>query len=249
LRLPFALAAVGLLAGLLGFTSLGQASVRSVSARLVPKVKFATNAGRVGGFKVSRVPRAGYLLPLQKSKAADGTLKSHIFPLSVIPFTPSTSSDIKGPPGPQGPAGPKGDTGDAGTQGPQGLPGAQGPQGPAGPAGNPGPPGPPGPGFGSTHIVSFETDTDNTNYKAASIACPTGQRVVSGGIAVTPENSGRVAKVRTAPYISGSDNQGWTGAATEVRAQAETTPDVTPVSEPDSFEWSLSVYAVCLRVS
>jgi hypothetical protein len=238
---------------MLGFTTVGEASVRSVSARIVPRAKFATNAGAVGGFRVSRTPRAGYLFPLSyKAKTADGKLKPHIFPLSVIPFTPTTTtgSDApQGPPGPAGPKGPKGDTGGPGTQGPPGLPGTSGPQGPAGPPGDTGAPGPAGPGFGKTHIVSFESDTNKENYKAASVACPTGERVVSGGISVTPENSGRVGKVRTAPYLSGNDNQGWTGAAAEVRAQAETTPDVTPVDEPDSFGWSLTVYAVCLKVT
>lgn len=240
----------GLIAGLLGSTSLGQAAV-SRATRIVPKVKYAVNAGAVSGVKVSRTPRAGYLLPLAvKSRTADGVLKPHIFPLSVIPFEPTTTQDApKGPQGPQGPFGPQGDTGDPGPPGGQGDPGPAGPTGPAGPPGDTGPPGPPGPGFGQTHIVSLESDTDNTNYKAAAVACPTGERVVSGGIAITPEDSGRVAKVRSAPYISGSDNQGWTAAAAEVRAQAETTPDVTPVDEPGSFEWSLSVYAVCLKVS
>lgn len=238
---------------MLGFTSLGAASVRSVSARIVPRAKYATNAGALGGFKVSRTPRAGRLLPLsKKAKAADGKLKPHIFPLSVIPFTPTsgTGSDAPvGPVGPPGPAGPRGATGGPGPQGPPGVPGATGPQGPSGSPGDAGPPGPPGPGFGRTHIISFESDTDGQNYKGAIVSCPAGERVVSGGISVTPENSGRVGKVRSAPYILTADNQGWTGAAAEIRAQAETDPDVTPVDEPDSFAWSLTVYVVCLRVS
>jgi hypothetical protein len=242
-----------LLAGTLGFTSLGAASVRSVSARIVPRVAYAKNAGAVGGFKVSRKPRAGYLYPLAiKAKTADGKLKPHIFSLSVIPFTPTTTSGSDAPKGPQGPPGPQGSqgtTGGPGTQGPPGVAGPTGPQGPAGPPGDTGGPGPAGPGFGRTHIVSFETDTDSNNFKAASVACPTGERVISGGIALTPENSGRIGKVESTPYVSSNDNQGWTGAAAEVRAQAETTPDVTPVDEPDSFAWSLSIYAVCLKVN
>jgi hypothetical protein len=239
-RLLLGLGVAGLLAGTLGFTSLGEASVRSASA--VPRVTYAKNAGKVGGFRVSRTPRAGYLYPIPKNK-------KHKFPLSVIPFKPTNGENApRGPQGPAGPKGPKGDTGGPGTPGPPGVAGPTGPQ-VAGPPGDTGGPGPAGPGFGKTHIVSFETDTSNENYKAASVACPTGERVVSGGIALTPENSGRVGKVRTAPYISGNDNQGWTAAAAEIRAQAETTPDVTPVDEPDSFAWSLTVYAVCLKVS
>ena len=55
--------------------------------------------------------------------------------------------------------------------------------------------------------------------------------------------------MRSVPYISGNDNQGWSAAGTEVRAQAETDPDVTPVDEPDGFAWSLSVYALCAKVN
>jgi hypothetical protein len=68
-------------------------------------------------------------------------------------------------------------------------------------------------------------------------------------MAVTPESSGRVKMVRSVPYVSGDNNQGWSGAAAEVRAQAETDPDVTPVDEPDSYEWSLTVYASCVKLS
>jgi hypothetical protein len=235
-RLPIALAVVGLLVGVLGYTSIGQASVHAISASVVPRAKYALNAGAVGHVKVSRKPRAGYLFPLP----ASGKM-----PQSVLPY----QIEVEGPqgvPGPTGPAGAKGDTGPAG---PQGLSGPQGPQGPTGPAGDDGPPGPAGPGLKNPHIVSYETDADNTNYKTASIACPTGERVISGGAAVTPESSGRAFVSRSVPYISGADNQGWSASATEVRAQAETTPDVTPVDEPDGFGWSLSVYALCAKVS
>jgi hypothetical protein len=248
--LPLGLGVAGLLAGTLGFTSLGEASVRSVNAGIVPRVGYATNAGALGGFRVSRAPRAGYLYPLAiKAKDADGNLKPHIFSLSVIPFTPTTTAGSDAPQGPPGPAGPQGTKGDPGGPGTQGVPGSAGPQGFPGPAGDAGSPGPVGPGFKSPHIVSFETDTDNENYKAGSIACPTGERVLSGGAAVTPESSGRVKIVRTVPYISGGDNQGWAAAAVEIRAQAETTPDTTPVDEPDSFQWSLSIYATCVKVN
>jgi Collagen triple helix repeat (20 copies) len=240
-RLAIALPLGGLVVAFLGFTSLGEASVSAMSARVVSKVKYAANAGKVGGLKVSRTPRAGYLYPIPKS---------HRFPKSTIPFEITDGSNAPpGPTGPAGPAGPKGATGDRGTQGPQGLPGLAGTSGPSGPAGGPGPPGPAGPGIKSPHIVSFETDTNASDYKIGSIGCPTGERVISGGAAVTPEDSGRVKIVRTVPYIAGNDNQGWSGAAAEIRAQAETDPDVTPVDEPDSFQWSLIVYATCVKTS
>jgi hypothetical protein len=154
----------------------------------------------------------------------------------------------QGPAGPTGPTGPKGDTGPAGPAGPQGPSGPAGSGGPTGPQGPQGPPGPAGPGIRSPHIVSFETDTSGDNYKAAAVACPTGERMISGGAAVSPENVGRAFVSRSVPFISG-DNQGWSAAGTEVRAQAETDPDVTQVDEPDSFQWSLSVFALCARVS
>jgi len=238
-RVPIALGVAGLAVGLLGFTPIGEASVRAVTAKVPSKARYALNAGAVGGVKVSRTPKAGRLFPLPK----DGLL-----PQSVLPY----QIEVEGPQGatgPTGPPGPKGDTGPAGPQGNPGTPGPGGPQGPSGPAGDQGPPGPAGPGIKNPHIVSFETDSNGDNYKSASIACPPGEREISGGAAVTPENSGRAFVVRSVPYISGNDNQGWSAAATEVRAQAETDPDVTPVDEPDGFGWSLSVYALCARVS
>jgi Collagen triple helix repeat (20 copies) len=238
-RLPVALGIAGLLVGVLGFTSLGEASVRSLSGRvLVPRAKYALNAGAVGGVKVSKTPKKGYLFPLPKSGQ---------FPQSVLPY----QIEVEGPQGDQGPIGPKGDKGDtgpAGPAGPQGLQGSSGPQGPQGPDGGPGPQGPAGPGIKNPHVISDESDSDNSDYKTLAVQCPSGERMISGGSSVTPENSGRVEIVRNVPFISG-DNSGWSAAATEVRAQAETDPDVTPVDEPDSFTWSLTVYALCAKTS
>ncbi len=240
-RLAIALTLTGVVMVSLGFTSLGGASVRALNAKVIPRVKYALNAAKVRGLKVSRKPRAGYLYPIPKSGK---------FPLSMIPF--DTTSTTGGPPGPTGLPGLAGAKGASGGRGPQGGPGPSGAQGFPGPSGAPGPngsTGPPGPSIRLPHIVSFESDTNANNYKSASIACPTGERVISGGVAVTPESTGRVKMVRSVPYVSGDDSQGWSGAAAEVRAQAETDPDVTPVDEPDSYEWSLSVYATCVRLS
>ena len=66
------------------------------------------------------------------------------------------------------------------------------------------------------HIVSFESDTNATNYKSASIACPTGERVMSGGVAVTPESDRPRQDGPERALCSGDDNQGWSGAAAEV---------------------------------
>jgi hypothetical protein len=237
-RLPIALGIAALAVGVLGFTPIGEASVHGVTAKVVAKARYAVNAGAIGGVKVSHTPKAGHLYPLPKSGQ---------FPQSVLPY----QIEVEGPQGATGPTGPPGPKGDTGPAGPQGSSGAQGPGGPPGPAGqdgDQGPPGPPGAGIKSPHIVSFETDSNGDNYKSASIACPTGEREISGGAAVTPENSGRAFVVRSVPYISGNDNQGWSGAATEVRAQAETDPAVRPVDEPDSYAWSLTVYATCVTL-
>lgn len=237
-RLPIALGVTGLLVGILGFTSLGEASVRHLSASVVPRAKYATNAGAIGGVKVSRTPKGGRLFPLPKSGQ---------FPQSVLPY----QVEVEGPQGPAGPTGPKGDngpTGPAGPAGPPGPSGAPGSQGPSGPTGPAGPPGPAGPGIKNPHVITSESDSDDTDYKTIFLQCPSGERMISGGASIDPEQSGRVEITRSVPFISG-DNSGWSAAATEVRAQAETDPDVTPVDEPDTFAWSLSVYVLCAKTS
>jgi Collagen triple helix repeat (20 copies) len=229
-RLPIALGLAALLVGVLGFTSLGEASVRAVSAaRVVPRAKFATNAGAVNGFKAYRTKHKNALI----ATGSTGRLPESVIPIGI---------EVEGPQGPQGPQGPKGDKGDtgsagpAGPQGPQGLPGASGPSGPAGP------PGPAGPGLKDIHIVSDKTATNDSDSKSLAAVCPTDEQMISGGAAVG-SGGGRVMLVRSAPFGSG-----WSAAAAEVLAQAETEPDVTLVDEPDSLEWSLSVYVVCAKV-
>ena len=51
-RLAIALALTGVVVVSLGFTSLGGASVRALSAKVIPKAKYALNAAKVGGLKV-----------------------------------------------------------------------------------------------------------------------------------------------------------------------------------------------------
>jgi hypothetical protein len=236
--LPIALGVAGLLVGILGFTSLGEASVQHLSASVVPRAKYATNAGAVGGVKASRKPRAGYLFPLPKGGQ---------FPQSVLPY----QVEVEGPQGIPGPTGPKGDAGATGAAGPagaQGPSGGQGSQGPTGPKGDTGPPGPAGPGLKNPHVISDESTSDDSDYKTLALQCPTGERMISGGASIDPENSGRVELTRSVPFIS-TDLSGWSAAATEVRAQAETSPDVTPVDEPDTFSWSLTVYVLCAKTS
>jgi hypothetical protein len=73
--------------------------------------------------------------------------------------------------------------------------------------------------------------------------------VIGGGARVEGANaraSGRVMLTSSVPFQS-TDVAGWSATAAEVHAQAETTPDVTPVDEPDDFSWGLSVYAICAK--
>jgi hypothetical protein len=239
-RLPIALGLAGLLVGMLGFTSLGQASISAAKVSIVPRAKYATNAGAVNGISASRVAKARTLV----ATGGDGKLPKAIIPLGL---------EVEGPQGPIGPKGDTGATGPKGDPGPTGASGAQGPQGPSGPAGDTGPAGPAGPagaGFKNPHIVSFETGTDGTDQKSASIACPSGERVISGGADINPEN-GRATIVRNVPYLSSDTNQGWSAAGAEIRAKVDL-PDAnnpTTVNEPDSFQWSLIVYALCAKVS
>ena len=237
-RLPTCLRCRRLLVGILGFTAIGQASVDALSAPVVPRAKYAANAGAVGGVKVSRKPRGGYLFPLPK----DGQLPQSVLPFQIEVEGPRAPRERRVRRGRRAIPGP----GRAGRA--DGAVGAGGAARSAGAAGAGRSGGAAGSGDQNPHIVSFETDLNGNDSKSASVACPSDERMISGGAAVTPENSGRAFVARSAPFISG-DNQGWSATAAEVRAQAETEPDVTTVDEPDSFDWSLSVYALCAKVN
>jgi|RhiMetdeSRZDD1v2_1073273.scaffolds.fasta_scaffold282197_2 Collagen triple helix repeat (20 copies) len=239
LRVPIALGLAGLLVGVLGFTSLGEASVRATNARVVPHAKFADNSGAVGGFKVYRTKHGNALIATNKA----GRLPDSVLPIGI---------EVEGPQGPAGPKGDKGAKGDPGPAGPQGPGGAQGPQGPAGDNGLQGPKGdagPPGPGLRDPHIISSVSDTNGTDLKGASVSCPSGERVVTGGAEITPL-LGRVVLVRSVPFISGSTS-GWSASASEVRAKVDLPNAANPstVDEPGNFDWSLTVYALCAKVS
>ena len=179
-RLPIALGLAGLLVGMLGFTSLGQASVHGLNARIVAKARYAENAGAVNGITASRKAKANALV------ATNGRGK---LPDAVLPI----GLDITGPPGPTGPKGDKGDTGPAGQPGPQGSPGPQGPQGPPGSDGPAGPAGPAGPGLRNMIIRSDDTSTNDNNTKTLPVFCLSGERVISGGAEIISPNAGRVS--------------------------------------------------------
>ena len=90
-----------------------------------------------------------------------------------------------GPEGPQGPEGPRGPQGPAGPEGPQGPAGSQGPVGPEGPAGPEGPQGPAGEdGVSGYEVVSetYFTLFFGGESKTYTIDCPSGKRVLGGGV-------------------------------------------------------------------
>jgi Collagen triple helix repeat (20 copies) len=236
-HLPIALGLAALLVGMLGFTSLGEASVHGVRASIVPKAKFADNAGAVGGIKAYRRPHANALVATN----GKGKLPEAILPIGI---------EIVGPPGPQGPKGDKGDKGDTGATGAQGIPGPQGPGGPAGPAGDNGAPGPAGPGIRSMIVRSDDTETDGNNTKSLPVFCLTGERVLSGGAEIIAPDRGRVSIVRSVPFLS-TDSSGWSASAVEIKV---TTNDADPdkrstIGQPDDYEWGLRVYALCGKIS
>jgi hypothetical protein len=238
-RLPIALGLAGLLVGMLGFTSLGQASVHGLQARIVAKAKFAQNAGAVNGIPASRKAKANALV------ATNGKGK---LPDSVLPI----GLDITGPPGPTGPKGDKGDTGPegpVGPGGPPGPPGQQGAVGPEGPQGLPGNTGPPGAGLTGVHIVSADSVEDNSNSRSAVVNCPSGEFVISGGARVAPTN-GQVAIVSSVPFVSASVS-GWSATAAEVQVTTDPAdPDKrVTTGQPSDFDWALSVFALCGKKS
>ena len=233
-RLPIALGVAALAIAALGFTSLGQASKL---ANPVSRALYANNAGAVNGIKASRTPKPNRLLMLDKFGQVPAKAMGGI------------GIEIEGPPGPQGAQGPQGP---AGPKGPAGAAGPAGPAGPPGPPGAPGAPGatgatgPAGAGISGLHLVTEVTDIDATNYKTVAAFCPTGERVISGGVRVNPNNSGRVTVTSNVPFLS-TASSGWAAAAAEIVGDADTKP-TAPVGQPDDFEWTLSVFAVCAKI-
>ncbi len=152
--LPVALSAAALLVAVLGMTPLGGAAVQKVTRVAL----FAKNAGKVGGIKASKKPKAGRLFPLGKGGK---------FPKSVLP------NGAVGPPGAEGAQGPPGPAGPQGARGLQGFPGAKGatgPLGPQGPAGPQGPVGAPG-GVGPLNLnrngLARKTLSSNSAFSSA----------------------------------------------------------------------------------
>lgn len=97
----------------------------------------------------------------------------------------------QGPPGAQGPVGEQGPAGEQGAPGEPGAAGLQGEPGPAGPAGPAGENGADGePGVGGWELVEDVTRIDYfvSDDETFEIACPTGKKVLNGGVTVRHYN-------------------------------------------------------------
>ncbi len=240
-RVPIVLGLTALLVGVFGFTSLGEASVRTITASIVPKARYAANAGAVNGIGASRKAKSNSLVATN----GQGKLPKAIIPLGL---------EVEGPPGPTGPQGPAGAKGDKGDPGPTGAAGSQGPQGPQGPTGakgDTGPAGPTGPGLKSMHLISTDTGpADGSDTKSAALACPSGETVVSGGARVNSPKPGAVAITSSVPFLSTSSS-GWNAAAAEVNVTTENADPAKRVTtgQPTDLKWNLEVYAVCAKTS
>jgi hypothetical protein len=126
----------------------------------------------------------------------------------VGPQGPTGIAGPMGETGPMGLPGPVGPIGAQGVQGPQGDAGPMGPQGPVGPAGPVGPQGVPG--VSAYEIVYSWVNVYPTTTAPFQLACPSGKKVIGGGVASAPVDS----LVGSYPEVHG---YGWMG---EFRAQA-----------------------------
>jgi hypothetical protein len=97
---------------------------------------------------------------------------------------------------------------------------------PAGPAGPQGPP-----GVSAREQVNAESPLNSTPSKNVSVTCPTGKKVLGGGVELSGPGRNRVSATENQPL---GDN-GWEGEAFEV------------VSTPAS--WKVVVHAICANVS
>ena len=137
------------------------------------------------------------------------------------------------PAGPRGPTGTNGATGPAGPAGPAGAPGAQGPAGAQGLAG---PKGPAGTAAAiSTVEATAHSATDSEAFKSKLARCPEGSQVVAAG-----------AHILTATGGSGVDNTALTSVEVDTYANGASAI-AQEVSTGTSSNWSLLVYALCMK--
>jgi hypothetical protein len=152
------------------------------------------------------------------------------------PAGPQGPVGPRGAAGPPGPMGPVGATGATGATGPQGERGAPGPQGATGPAGPAGPPGVSGyvRVFGTLNDAGL-TPTNENSPKTATVDCPKGTAVLSGGYSINGVTVGNVAEIAVIESSARSDTS-WTVVAAED-------------NDVDVGSWSLKASAVCANVS
>lgn len=158
---------------------------------------------------------------------------------------PAGAQGIPGPIGPQGaqgepgPIGPAGLTGASGPQGVQGEPGAVGPIGPAGLAGPQGAPG--APGLSGYEIVTSDSAFDSTTTKVGVADCPAGKVALGGGAYIFPSLSdpnrytAPVVLHASLPSYGNGVPAGWLAQSSEIA--------------PYTFEWHMTVYAICATVT
>ena len=157
-------------------------------------------------------------------------------PRTYVPFQ-WNQQGIQGIQGLQGVPGQKGDKGDSGERGPAGLQGERGAQGESGPQGIQGIQGPPGPkgdkgdtglqgpaGLSGYEIVTGTAPVGGFGSTAADALCPTGKKVLGGGVWTAHS-----LVSRSAPF----GTFGWTGAVNNPFIDGET----------------ITVYAICATTS
>ncbi len=156
--LTTAASATALVVAVLAATPLGHAA----ADKLVPRAKYARNAGRVDGIAASRTPKANQLVPLDRTGK---------YPASVGT-------------GPAGPAGAKGDAGlkgDTGELGPKGDKGDTGPKGDKGDTGVKGDPGIAGVEAGTVANVFVNSGVVSASPLTQEAFCPAGKKALGGG--------------------------------------------------------------------
>ena len=137
----------------------------------------------VQGWLSGAVPNNGLAIALVGGAGSFGFDSKESEYTSHEPELEVTFSGVAGPAGAQGPQGPAGAQGPVGLTGPQGPPGpagAQGTQGLTGPQGIPGPGGTPGLS-GVNEVLFTTTVADAFSGQYATVYCPAGQTVISGG--------------------------------------------------------------------
>jgi hypothetical protein len=167
---------------------------------------------------------------------------------AVGPQGPQGLTGATGPQGPVGPQGVKGDTGAKGDPGADGAPGAKGDTGSTGAQGPAGPQGPVGPqgavGVSGYEVVWSDIGTaTGAGYKTQTVACPSGKKVLGGGVRLTTTSGG----ASTAGwYVSGSYPGTNTGSGVAPGTGAWT-GSVFNANSSGSSNWA--VYAICAAVA